>query len=61
MMMIPANAVDRTMAVDWFIDDMSRGRLTIFDADAMLAQLRQAGDLTNLERLSRALSARGVN
>ena len=61
MVMMPNSPGERALAVDWFIDDMMRGRLTIFDADAMLAELRLVGDVTNLERLSRALSQRGVH
>ena len=61
MVMMPDNPGERALAVDWFIDDMLRGRLTIFDAEAMLAQLRLVGDVSNLERLSRALSERGIH
>lgn len=59
MIMIPADAGDREMTIDWFLDAMGRGRLTVFDADEMLSQLRLAGDVANLERLSSALSGRG--
>ena len=61
MIMMPNSPGERAQAVDWFIHDMARGGLTIFDADAMLAQLRLVGDVANLERLSRALSTRGLN
>jgi hypothetical protein len=61
MVMIPNSPAERALAVDWFINDMTRGRLTIFDAEAMLASLRLVGDVGNLERLSRALSSRGIH
>ena len=59
MIMIPVDAGERAETIDWFLDAMERGRVTIFDADDMLAQLRLSGDVINLERLSRALSQRG--
>ncbi|WP_156679050.1 hypothetical protein [Sphingomonas profundi] len=59
MILIPVDASERAMTIDWFLEAMNHGRLTIFDADDMLGQLRLAGDVVNLERLSRALAARG--
>ncbi len=59
MILIPAESSERSMTIDWFLEAMDRGRLTVFDADDMLAQLRLAGDVRNLERLSRALANRG--
>ena len=59
MIMIPLDASERAMTIDWFVEAMDHGRLTVSDAADILAQLRLAGDVTNLERLSRKLAARG--
>ncbi|TVV71176.1 hypothetical protein [Sphingomonas solaris] len=59
MIMIPQDATERTLTIDWFLDAIDRGSLTVFDADDMLAQLRLIGDVANLERVATALASRG--
>lgn len=53
--LIPAGPHDREFAMDRILDDLARGRGCRADAAGMLAQLRLAGDLANLERLAHAI------
>ena len=56
MIMIPIVKDERDFAIDWFLEDVARGRMSPADTRDMLAQLRLAGDLAALERLSRAVA-----
>lgn len=56
MTMIPAEPQARDFAIEAFLADWARGQCDAADGAAMLAELRRAGDVRRLERLSRALA-----
>ncbi len=58
MIVIPTDKIERQQAIEWFLDARQRGQFTVFDGDDLLAQLRLAGDVVNLERVSYALATR---
>ena len=52
MTIMPVSPMDRDFVIESFVEDWRLGRTTLFDADELLGQLRIAGDLYRLERLS---------
>ena len=53
MTIMPMSPIDRDFVIESFVEEWRLGRTTVFDAEELLGQLRVAGDLSRLERLSR--------